>query len=161
MRASAGPLQLHDRPGMILDTIFRWLWLAVAFCFSAFVAIVILFALGSVWMGEAVREAAARSGDPVIWQASGVLGALFFTAAVLPAMTALPGFILAVTGEIFRIRSALYYTIAGGVSIAAIPFLAAPPDAAETPPAADYMVLFAAAGFAGGFTYWLLAGRKA
>lgn len=146
---------------MILDTILRWLWLAVAFCLSAFLAIIVLVALGSVWMGEAIREAAARHGDPVIWHGSDVFGALFFTAAVLPALTALPAFVLAVAGEIFHIRSALYYTMAGGAGAAAIPFLAAPPDATGTPPAADYMVIFAAAGFAGGFIYWLLAGRRA
>lgn len=146
---------------MILDTALRWLWLAVAFCLSALVAIIFLFAFGSLWTGEAVREAAARTGDPLVWHASDILGALFFTSAVLPAMTALPGFVLAVAGELFRIRSMLYYTLAGGAALAAIPLLAAAPDAAGSAPAADYMVIFAAAGFAGGFFYWLIAGRNA
>lgn len=146
---------------MILDALLRWLWLAAAFCLSAFVAIVVLFAAGSLWAGEALREEAARHGDLMLQEASGVFGALFFIAAVLPAMTALPAIALAAAGELFRIRSALYYTLAGGASLAAIPFLAAPPEAAATPPSADYMAIFAAAGFAGGFFYWLIAGRNA
>ena len=46
--------------------------------------------------------------------------------------------------------------------MAAIPILAAPPaDHLPAIPAGQYMTIFAAAGFVGGFAYWLLAGRNA
>lgn len=145
---------------MILDTFLRWIWIAIAFGLSAAIAIVSLFTLGTLWAGEALREAAETHGDMILWHGSDVFGALFFAGAVIPALTALPGFIAVIAGELFHIRSALYYTAAGGAALAAIPLLAGSAETTELP-AADYMTLFAAAGFAAGFFYWLVAGRKA
>ena len=56
----------------------------------------------------------------------------------------------------------MYYVLAGGASLAAVPA----PVGAETSDlpailASQYMTIFAAAGFAGGFVYWLLAGARA
>ncbi|HEV3241985.1 MAG TPA: hypothetical protein VGY14_01840 [Methyloceanibacter sp.] len=46
--------------------------------------------------------------------------------------------------------------------MAAIPVLASlPADRAPALPAGQYVTIFAAAGFVGGFVYWLLAGRRA
>jgi hypothetical protein len=50
--------------------------------------------------------------------------------------------------------------LAGGASLAAIPLLAGAPYEPSLP-ASQYMAIFAAAGFAGGFVYWLLAGARA
>lgn len=146
---------------MILDLVLRWVWVAIAFCLSAFVGIVTLFVLGTLWAGEALREAAARAGDPLVWHGADAFGAVFFTAAVLPALTAVPGLAAVLAGEIFRLRSGLYYTLAGGAALAAIPLLAAPEADMPRAPAAEYMTLFAAAGFAAGAFYWLIAGRNA
>ena len=65
-------------------------------------------------------------------------------------------------GEALRIRSWMYYVLAGGAAMAAIPVLASQRggDLAALP-AGQYMTIFAAAGFAGGLVYWLLAGRNA
>jgi len=65
-------------------------------------------------------------------------------------------------GEILRIRSWIYYVLAGGVSLAAIPLLVTPASA-DLPAVAtsQYMTIFVAAGFVGGFIYWLFAGRRA
>lgn len=148
---------------MILSTALRWLWIVIAFCLSASVAVAALFFLGALWAGEGLREVAAQHGDRLLWETSDVFGALFFAAAVAPALTALPGLVAVIVGELFRIRSALYYILAGGAALIAIPLLAvrsAPAEQAAAP-AAEYMTLFAAAGFAGGFCYWLLAGRRA
>jgi len=51
---------------------------------------------------------------------------------------------------------------AGGVSLAAIPLLVTP-SSADLPAVAtsQYMTIFVAAGFVGGFIYWLFAGRRA
>jgi hypothetical protein len=56
----------------------------------------------------------------------------------------------------------MYYVLAGGAAMAAIPILASPRgDQLPAIPAGQYMTIFAAAGFVGGFVYWLLAGRNA
>ena len=61
-----------------------------------------------------------------------------------------------------KLRSWMYYVLAGGASLAAVPLLVTA-RAADLPalPASQYMTIFAAAGFAGGFVYWLLAGARA
>ena len=64
----------------------------------------------------------------------------------------------------------MYYVLAGGAALLAVPLLArAPGDLVVAPaelstvalPSGQYMTIFAAAGFVGGFVYWLLAGRNA
>ena len=63
----------------------------------------------------------------------------------------------------------MYYVLAGGAALLAVPLLAgapgefavAPADLMVALPAGQYMTIFAAAGFVGGFVYWLLAGRNA
>lgn len=76
--------------------------------------------------------------------------------------TIIPAVIVILIGEIARIRSILYYVIGGGLSLVAIPLLAgyADPSGFAAPDAVVWQV-FATAGFAGGFIYWLLAGRWA
>ena len=79
-----------------------------------------------------------------------------------PSLTVLPAAIAAIMGEALRIRSWMYYVLAGGAALTAIPLLASPPtDSLPALPAGQYMTIFAAAGFVGGFVYWLLAGRGA
>lgn len=147
---------------MILDTLGRWLWIAIAFALSAFGAVVALFVMGTLWAGESLREIAEIQGDPLIWEGSDIFGALIFISSVTPALTAVPGIAAVLVGELFHIRSGLFYTLAGGAAVAAIPLLAGSPDAGgPSLPPAEYMSLFASAGFAGGFFYWLIAGRKA
>jgi hypothetical protein len=77
-------------------------------------------------------------------------------AALLPALLAI------VAAEIGRIRSWLYYMLAGGASLAAIPFMAHL-GRSGWPTVLDSGVwqVFATAGFAGGLVYWAVAGRKA
>lgn len=144
---------------MILKTLLRWIWVLIAFLISSMVALTVLFALGIFWLGDEIREA-APPGDVFIWHSADVFAAVFFTAAVGPALNALPGLLAVVGGEIFRIRSVIYYTAAGGVALAVIPLLARAADAASSPVPA-YLSLFAAAGIIGGFCYWALAGARA
>jgi hypothetical protein len=87
---------------------------------------------------------------------------VLFVGTVTPALTVLPAAIAAIAGEALRIRSWMYYVLAGGAAMAAIPVLASPPTHnLPSLPAGQYMTIFAAAGFVGGFVYWLLAGRNA
>ena len=87
---------------------------------------------------------------------------VLFAGTVAPALTVLPAAIAAIIGEALRIRSWMYYVLAGGAAMVAIPVLASQ-RGGELPalPAGQYMTIFAAVGFAGGLVYWLLAGRNA
>ena len=145
---------------MILRTIFRMIWVVVAFSVSAVAALAVLFALGAIWAGDELR--AAAPDDPLIRDGAPIFGMMLFAGTVGPALTALPALIAVVAGEVLRVRSWMYYVLAGGLSLAAIPILAAP-DTAELPAvvASHAMTIFATAGFAGGFLYWLLARARA
>ena len=135
-------------------------WVVVAFCLAVAAALAVLFALGAIWTGNELRAAAPH--DPVLNQGASIFGMVLFAGTVGPALNALPALVAAVTGEVLKIRSWMYYVLAGGASLAVIPVLAAP-ETADLPTivASHYMTIFAAAGFAGGFVYWLLAGSRA
>lgn len=143
---------------MIIKTFFRWLWVVIAFGIAAFVALTILFGMGIYWLGDEIR--AGAEGDHFIWASAEVFAAFFFTAAVAPALTALPGLLAVIIGEVMRIRSSIYYMLAGGAALAVIPILARTAENASMP-FSSYMSLFAASGFIGGFAYWVLAGARA
>lgn len=145
---------------MILRTIGRMLWVAIAFLVAVVTALIVLIFLGAAWMGDELR--AAAPGDPLFDMFGGVFGAVVFAGAVGPALTALPGLLAVIAGEVLHLRSWIYYVLAGGAALAIVPVLAAP-EGAGVPalPAADYTAIFAVSGFAAGFLYWLLAGRRA
>jgi hypothetical protein len=144
---------------VIARTLLRALWVTVVFLLSAAVALIVLFALGAVWVGDELRAAAPH--DPMLRHgADRAFGLVFFVGTVAPALTVLPALAAVVAGEVLRLRSLMYWILAGGASLAAIPLLAgAPPE--PSLPTGQYMAIFAAAGFAGGFVYWLLAGARA
>ena len=145
---------------MILRTIFRLAWVVVAFSIAALAALAVLFALGAMWAGNELR--AAAPDDPLIRDGAPIFGLMVFASTVGPALTALPALIAVVAGEVLRVRSSIYYVLAGGLALAAIPVMAAP-DMAELPAilASRSTTIFATARFAGGFFYWLLAGARA
>jgi hypothetical protein len=146
---------------MIVRTIFRALWAATVFVFAASVALGVLFVLGALWVGDELRAAAPH--DPMLRHgAASVFGMVLFVGTVTPALTVLPAAIAAIAGEALRVRSWMYYVLAGGAAMAAIPVLASPrSDSLPALPAGQYMTIFAAAGFVGGFIYWLFAGARA
>lgn len=143
---------------MIAGTIFRLLWVVIAFGISVAVALAALFALGGMWVGEELR--AAAPGDPIFETGGSWIGAALFAGTVTPALTVLPALAAAIAGEALKVRSWMYYVLAGGAALAAVPLLAGDPESTGLP-AEQYVTIFAAAGFAGGFVYWLLAGRRA
>jgi hypothetical protein len=146
---------------VILRYVWRALVVVVAFGIAATVALSVLFALGSMWVGDELRAAAPH--DPLLRHGGATaFGIVLFVVTVTPALTALPGLIAVVVGEVLRVRSWIYYVLAGGASLVAVPILAgAAENGATDIPAGEYMTIFAAAGFAGGFIYWLLAGARA
>lgn len=136
--------------------------MVVAFCVAVVVALVVLFALGAIWVGDELR-AAAPPDDPIFAsEGATAFGVVIFTATVAPALTVLPALIAVIAGEVLRVRSWLYYVLAGGAALVAIPLLASTSaDGAFENLHSAYMTIFATAGFAGGFIYWLLAGARA
>jgi len=140
--------------------LWRGLVVVTAFCVAAAVALVVLFTLGAMWVGDELRAAAPN--DPLLRHGGAfAFGAVLFTGTIAQAVTALPAFIVVVVGEVLRLRSWIYYVLGGGAALAAIPLLAGASLDDPAIPAAEYMTIFATSGFAGGFVYWLLAGARA
>jgi tetrahydromethanopterin S-methyltransferase subunit B len=91
-----------------------------------------------------------------------VYGVLKYGWVLSSGITLLPACLIVLAGEIARIRSALYYILGGGASVAAIPLLARlGPSASDGGASILSWQVFATAGFFGGFIYWLVAGRRA
>jgi len=82
--------------------------------------------------------------------------------ALVAGVSIIPTLLVIFTGEIARIRSLVYYVAGGGLALAAVPLLARTQQSGGfvMPEHAVWQV-FATAGFAGGFVYWLIAGRNA
>lgn len=158
-------------------TLWRVVVVLTAFALAVGVALAVLFSLGALWAGDALQGLAADDPmfrefvlqnpafqDPDFRRSVATLfGAVVFIATVVPALTALPALAAAAAGEVLHVRSWMYYVPAGGAALAAIPLLAgaSPDGTAPSIPASEYVTIFATAGFAGGFIYWLVAGRGA
>lgn len=81
---------------------------------------------------------------------------------ITSGLTLLPALAFIIVGEVARIRSLLYYMIAGGAALPLAPMIASYAAAAEvTFPGGAFWQIAATAGFFGGFVYWLIAGRTA
>ena len=145
---------------MIVRTIFRVLWAATVFVFAVAVALFVCCSR-SARCRSATSFAPRRQTILVRQGAASVFGMVLFVGAVTPALTVLPAAIAAIVGEALRIRSWMYYVLASRAAMAAIPMLASPRTDRSRLPTGQYMTIFAAAGFVGGFVYWLLAGRNA
>ena len=68
---------------------------------------------------------------------------------------------LVIAGEVSGLRNPIYYVGAGGLSVGIIPKLAWFGIANVLGENSKLWPVFASAGFAGGFVYWLIAGRRA
>ncbi|MEL7047637.1 MAG: hypothetical protein AAFO75_01530 [Pseudomonadota bacterium] len=140
---------------MILKTIGRILWLPIACLISGTVAAFVLITLGQ----ERLVQILSASGEELADFA--ILARLFSEGIALAAgLTVLPALAFIIIAEVARIRSALYYILGGGIATLAIPVLARYGQTAEfAGPSPEVWQVFATAGFAGGFVYWLIAGR--
>ncbi|MBX9590110.1 MAG: hypothetical protein K2X43_12450 [Hyphomonadaceae bacterium] len=140
-----------------MRAIGRVLWLPFAFLLAAAVAVYVVISLGQERIVQAVT---GRGPDDVTLTAGFDLLRLGY--AFLSINTLLPALLLVIIGEVARIRSSLYYVVGGGAALAIVPLmsrLAQPLTVLDLSPVV-WQVL-ATAGFAGGFVYWLLAGRNA
>ncbi len=121
-----------------------------------------LFFIGSRWAAQEVASQMPDNAEELPHFFNEALGMFAFLFTVAPVLTLAPAVVAVVVGEIARIRSLLYYVIAGGAAAALMPLIAAPYQAAEnTTYNAPYFSIMASAGFAAGLIYWLLAGRRA
>jgi hypothetical protein len=140
---------------MVLKTIGRLIWIPIALLISAAVAMLVLVTLGLETITHAVHNLdgpeTVDAAFDVAWQGT----------IIASGMTLIPALLVVIVGEVARIRSWLYYLIGGGASLAVIPLLARMDPAAMTYSLPALWHVFATAGFAGGFVYWLLAGRNA
>jgi hypothetical protein len=165
---------------MIGYVVWRAVVVVASFFVAVGVALAVLFALGSMWMGDELRTIAMEDpqfrafvlDDPILRdpavqrRVAAMFGAVAFLGTVGPALTALPSFAAAVAGEFLQIRSWMYYVLAGGGALAVLPLLVSTETygtALDVPSLSEGQsaTIFATAGFAGGFIYWLLAGRGA
>lgn len=141
----------------MLRALWRVIVLPVAFVLAAVVTLYVIISLGQ----ERIVQAATGRGPDEATIGAG-LDLLALAMRLASIYTLVPAVLLVIVGEVARIRSALYYVIGGGVALAIVPLLtrmSQPMTVLELSPVV-WQVL-ATAGFAGGFVYWLLAGRNA
>jgi hypothetical protein len=140
----------------MLRAIGRIIVLPIAFVLAAAATLFVIFSLGQ----ERAVQAISTRPDEVPFGA--ILDIVAMALRFATVHTLVPALLLVIVGEAARIRSAVYYIVGGGVAMAVVPLLTRigqPATVLELSPVV-WQVL-ATAGFAGGFVYWLLAGRTA
>ncbi len=128
----------------------------------AFLAAGAIATLVAVTLGlERITHAIQGKGEGALG-IEGLVDLLIEGRLLASGLTLLPALAVVIVGEVARIRSSVFYIVGGGAALAAIPLIARSGEAGGLvlPAAAVWQVL-ATAGFAGGFVYWLLAGRRA
>lgn len=142
---------------MIGRAIGRLIMVPLGFILASLAAMFILVTLGIERVTQAVH---GREADPDTWVA--MLDLAQQTIALFSAFTIVPAILLVIIGEVARIRSSLYYILGGGAVLAAWPLMSRFGTIAQDPAQLGVVwQVFATAGFAGGFIYWLVAGRRA
>jgi len=138
-------------------TVGRMVLIPLALLIAAAASFFVLLTLGLERVtGELHRHA---PGDDV---ASAMFDLMNQGMLLTTGLTVIPALLVVFVGEIARIRSLLYYVAGGGLALAAIPLLAQIGHAGGVGlPGQIVWQVFATAGFAGGFVYWLIAGRNA
>ena len=139
-----------------MRAIGRLIVVPLAFLLGTAAALFILFTLGM----EKITHALA--GRAIEADASQIFEFMRQASALASAATIVPAILLVIVGEVARIRSSAYYILGGGAALCALPLMAmAGSLSSDLSPLGTLWTVFATAGFAGGFVYWLLAGRKA
>ncbi len=134
----------------------RMVVVPLSFLVAALCAVFVLLTLGL----ERITHAIAGRG-PVPDSPEALVNLVMQGLALSSALTIVPALLVAIVGEVARIRSSLYYIVGGGAALAAVPLLAHVGEARFVIPSPVVWQVFATAGFIGGFVYWLLAGRRA
>lgn len=142
---------------MVWRALGRLILVPIAFLAAAAIATLVAVTLGL----ERITHAIQGKGKGALG-IEGLVDLLLEGRLLASGLTLLPALAVVIVGEVARIRSSVYYIVGGGVALAAIPLIARIGETGDLvlPAAAVWQVL-ATAGFAGGFVYWLLAGRRA
>ena len=147
---------------MIWPALRRFIAVAFAFILAVLAGTVTLFFLGARWAAGEATAFTPQDTDEMSRVVNEGLGVIAFFFTMAPVLTLLPAVSAAVIGEVARIRSLLYYLVAGGAAAALMPLIATRPEmTAGSTYAAPYFTIMATAGFVAGFVYWLIAGRNA
>jgi len=141
----------------MLRALGRVIMLPIAFLLATAATLFVIISLGHERVVQAMTG--MRGEDLPIDTALRLFG---LAVQLVSVQTLLPALLLVIIGEVARIRGAFYYVVGGGAALAVVPLLSRisqPAGVLELSPVV-WQVL-ATAGFAGGFVYWVLAGRNA
>lgn len=145
----------------MLRLIVRCLLVPFGFLLALVAAIAVFGLLGYEYLAEA-SAIDTRDAETMIDGWINVIGEARVLTGYLSMATILPGILLIIIGEVASIRSSIYYVVGAGLALASMPVLYDLSSANEiSQTAKDVLPMFATAGFAGGFIYWLVAGRTA
>src|SRR5215216_3059226 len=106
---------------VIWPALRRLIAVAFGFILAILAGAITLFVLGARWAAGEVASFTPQEADDVSRAINQGLGLLAFFFTVAPVLTLLPGLAAAVVGEVARIRSLLYYLIAGGAAATLMP----------------------------------------
>ena len=150
----------EDKKRSMAGLLARGIWVIIAFVLALGLALLLLAVLGSYTMAQELQDGYRPQGElgTLVELLSLLFGSASFLMVVTPILSLLPALVAVMIGEVVQLRSALYYIVAGGLSLVALPILGSP---VHTPFDTQFLAIFASAGFAGGLFYWLLAGRNA
>jgi hypothetical protein len=135
----------------------RIIWLPFAFLLAALATLFVIATLGHELV---IQGVAGRQPDEATVYAA--LDLLRLALSFASGFSLLPALLLVIAGEAARIRGMLYYVAGGGAALAVVPLLgrlSAPSGTLDV--STGIFQVLAVGGFAGGFVYWLLAGRSA
>jgi len=142
----------------MMRAVGRIILLPIAFVLAAVATLFVVFSLGQERVVAAISTRAPDEAVPV----GALLDMVGMALRFASVHTLLPALLLVIVGEAARIRSVVYYIVGGGVALAIVPLLTRmgqPATVLEL--SSTVWQVLATAGFAGGFVYWLLAGRTA
>jgi hypothetical protein len=140
---------------MVEPALHRIIAVVGGFFLSILSGAFVLFGLSGYYLAFHLNSDGAYSLSQYIDNALTILSA--FTAPI----TLIPAVIIVVAGELAHIRSMLYYIVAGGAAAVVMPLVVTPPDGPSGAYSGAYFSVVATSGFAAGFVYWLVAGRRA
>jgi hypothetical protein len=142
---------------LILRAIGRLILVPLGLLLATVAAILVLLSLGLELSTHAL-SGRTIDGDTI----EAFFRVAYGVVSLAAVATIVPAILVVIVGEVARIRSLLYYVVAGGLALAIMPMLASYGPASVTPLATGRLwAVFATAGFTGGFVYWLIAGRSA
>src|SRR5262245_59679089 len=99
----------------------RVLVVFVGFLLALLTGGAMLLFIGTRWAAQEVATQMPDNPDEVSRFMSEALGMIAFVFNVAPILTVAPAVIAIVVGELARIRSVLYYVLAGGAAAALVP----------------------------------------